>query len=78
MRGPNLLRTQCGFSAALSTGVWAIELRACFSLVSKVTYENQDLLVSGAVSASSKRLTNESVGWGEGVVKEEGVRERFL
>lgn len=38
--------------------------------MSNVTYQNQDLLVSGAVSASSRRFANDSVGgWGK-----EGVR----
>lgn len=51
-----------------------MELKACFSLVSNETYQNQDLLVSGAVSASSRRSANE---WGGGgvVVKEEGVQQ---
>lgn len=53
-----------------------MELRACFSLVSEAAYQNQELFVSGALSASSRRLANESV-WGGGmaVVKEEGVQE---
>lgn len=60
MRGLNLLSTQCDFLGALSPGVWAVVLRACFSLVSNTAYQNQELLVSGAVSTSS--TTNESVG----------------
>lgn len=61
MRGPSPLSTQCGFPAALSA-VEAVGLRACSSLVHTKTYQNQDLLVSGAVSKSPRRLTNESVG----------------
>lgn len=52
-----------------------MELRACFSLVSDVTYQNQVLLVSGAVSASSRMLANESVGLAGVALKEEGVQE---
>jgi len=74
-RLPSLLSSQGSFSAALPARVWALELRACFSLVSKAAYQNQELLVSGAVFAASRRLANESVGGGMAVVKEEGVQE---
>lgn len=71
MRGLSLFSTQCGFSAALFSGVWAVVLRVCFLFMSNTIYQNQYLLVSGAISASSRRLTNESVagGGGAGVKK---------
>lgn len=42
-------------------GVWAVELRVCFSLVRSVTYPNGDMLVSGPLTASSRRPSKESV-----------------
>lgn len=61
MRGLSLFITQCGFSAALFSGVWAVVLRVCFLFLSNMIYLNQDLLISGVVSASSRKLISESV-----------------
>lgn len=45
------------------------------NLLPTETYQNRDLLVSGAVSTSSRRSTNDSAGW---EVKKEGVGEPSL
>lgn len=42
-------------------GRWA---KSFLLIGEQVTYQNEDLLVSRAVSASSRRFTNDSVGWG--------------
>lgn len=49
------------FQPLCLAGVWAVELRVCFSLVRSVTYPNGDMLVSGPLTAFSRRPSKESV-----------------